>query len=100
MSDCNIVDFGKAKDESASENAPSIEERVLKCMENQDCKCMYCTYRENASEMLIDFLASDIVNFENNTKARLCTYDMKEILFAAINKIKEMEREPNGSEEI
>jgi len=49
-------------------------------MENNskgDCGCMYCTYRESAASMMVDFLSRDMVQFEKNTGARLCTLDLK-----------------------
>lgn len=80
MSDGEIVDFNKALSESKSDNAGSVEERVIQCMENNskgDCGCMYCTYRESAASMMVDFLSRDMVQFEKNTGARLCTLDLK-----------------------
>lgn len=98
MSDENIVDFGKALSESKSDNAESVEERVMQCMENKDCECMYCTYRENAAGMVLDFLSRDIIQFEKNTGAHVSTFDLKMVFFGAIMKIKEMEKEGDDEE--
>lgn len=100
MSDDNIVDFGKALGENNSNKAASIEERVINCMSTgDDCECMYCNYRNNASQMVVEFLAKDITNFENNSGAKMCTYDLKDIFFKAIYKVKEWEKESSESEE-
>lgn len=94
MSDDNIVDFGKALTESKSNNAITIEERVINCMKSENCGCMYCNYRNGAATMLIEFLSRDMINFENNANASMCTFDLKDILFKAIMEIKKMEKEP------
>ena len=91
--DDNLVCFNEALKENKSNNAISIEERVINCMTNPTCKCMYCTYKKNATKMMVDFLARDVLQFEKNTGATLCTYDMKDVLFRAINEIKNMEKE-------
>ena len=97
--DDNVVDFMKRLDESKSDGATSVEERVVQCMSNKDCECMYCNYRKSAASMVVDFLARDVVAFEKNSNARFCTFDLKEILFKAILEIKEMEKTPNGEED-
>lgn len=97
MSDDNIVDFGKVLNESKSDNAVSIEERVVQCMSNKECECKYCSYRKNAAEMVVEFLSRDVITFEKNTGSRFCTFDLKDILFKAIMEIKDMEKE--GSDE-
>ena len=100
--DDNIVDFGKILGKSKSDNALSVEERVVQCMENdtnEPCECMYCTYRHGAAEMVVDFLSRDMINFEKNAGARFCTFDLKDIFFKAIKEIKKMEKEPNGEED-
>ena len=99
MSDDNIVDFGKRLDESKSNNAVSIEDRVINCMENDPCECMYCGYKTGAAQMVIEFLSRDMMNFENNSGGQMATYDLKDILFKAILEIKKLEKEPDGSEE-
>lgn len=93
MSDDNIVELGKARDEAKSEKAGSIEERVLQCMSNDECACMYCNYKKTAATMMVDILARDIYQFENNTGGSMCTFDMKVIFFNAINEIKKMEKD-------
>lgn len=99
MSDDNVVDFGKALKETKSNNAQSIEERVIQCMTNDDCECMYCNYKATAAEMVIDFLSRDMLNFETNLGGQCCTYDLKDIFFKAILKIKELEKSNNESKE-
>ena len=99
MSDDNIINFGKVLSESKSDNATSVEDRVVQCMSNDDCKCMYCNYRNSAASMVVDFLSRDMIAFENNSKARFCTFDLKDIFFKAIMEIKSMEKEPDGTEE-
>lgn len=93
-----IVDFGKASGEAKSNGAVDIETRVLQCMKNEECECMYCNYRIVASEMVVDFLSRDVVNFENNTGGRMCTFDLKDILFKAIMNIKQMEKDGQQEE--
>ena len=99
MSDDNIVDFGKVLNESKSDNAKTGEERVVQCMSNGDCECMYCKYRNSAVEMLVDFLSRDMVTFEKNSGAKFCTFDLKDIFFKAIMEIKKMEKEPDGEKD-
>lgn len=93
--DDNVVNFGKLLSESKSTNAGTLEERVIQCMYNEqngeECKCMYCVYKDGAAKMVVDFLANDFMNFENNTKGELSTYDLKDIFFKAIHLVKEME---------
>ena len=100
MSDDKIVEFTKISQENKSNKAGTIEERVVNCMSNGDnCNCMYCNYRKQAAQMVVDFLAGDIVTFEKNQGARFCTFDLKDILFKAIYIIKEHEKEGNGEED-
>jgi hypothetical protein len=100
MSDDNVVDFGAVKAEDKSNNADTVEKRVINCMENgKDCKCKYCTYKEGAASMVTEFIASDMMQFENNTHSRMCTFDIKDILYKAILKIKEMEKGFESEEE-
>ena len=99
MSDDNIVDFGKVLNESKSDNADSVEKRVVQCMSNKDCECMYCNYRNSAASMAVDFIARDIMTFEKNSGARFCTFDLKDIFFKAILEIKKMEKENADDEE-
>ena len=99
MSDDNIVDFGKVLNESKSSNATSVEERVVQCMSNEECECMYCKYRKNASSMVVEFLSRDMITFEKNTGAKFCTFDLKDIFFKAIIEIKDMEKEPSEQED-
>lgn len=96
--DENLVCFNKALDESKSNNAVTIEDRVLKCAENKDCKCKYCVYKNNAATMIVDFLARDVMLFEQNSGSQMCTYDLKDILFKAIMEIKDMEKDTSGEE--
>lgn len=100
MSDdeCNLVNFGKALSESKSDKAVSIEDRVVQCMSNDECECMYCSYRNKAASMVVDFLSRDMVTFEKNSNAKMCTFDLKDIFFKAIMEIKRMEKEPDGEE--
>ena len=97
--DDNVVDFGKVLNESQSNNAVSIEKRVVQCMTNQDCECMYCSYKENAATMAVDFIARDLLTFEKNSGAKFCTFDLKDIFFKAIMEIKKMEKEPDDEED-
>lgn len=98
MSDDNVFQFKKVHDEAKSNKAISIEDRVIQCMSNKDCECLYCNYRNNAAQMAVDFIAMDIVAFEKNSNVKFCTFDMKDIFFKAILEIKKMEREPDGEE--
>ena len=91
----NLVCFGKVLDESKSDNAVSVEDRVIQCMSNKDCKCKYCNYKKHAADMVVDFLARDIMTFEKNNNAKFCTYDLKDMFFKAIMEIKKMEKEDN-----
>ena len=97
--DDNGVQFGKILDESKSNNAKSVEERVVQCMANGNCECLYCTYRKNAATMMIDMLSRDVIAFEKNSKTRFCTFDLKDVFFKAILEIKRMEKEPNAEED-
>ena len=99
MADDNIVDFGKMLNESKSDNAETVEDRVVQCMTNDDCDCMYCTYKKSAALMVVEFISKDMVNFEKNTKSHFSTFDLKDIFFKAIMEIKKMEKEPEGGEE-
>lgn len=87
----NIIEFGKKVSE---EKAPEgIETRIMKCIEKgSDCKCTYCLYKQGAAEMVLEFLASDIMTHEKNNKTSFCTYDLKEVLFETILKVKELEK--------
>ena len=96
--DDNVVDFGKVLNESKSDNAVSVEKRVVQCMSNKDCECMYCNYRNNAATMAVDFIARDIITFEKNSGTRFCTFDLKDIFFKAILEIKKMEKEGDEDE--
>ena len=96
--DENLVCFTKIHEESKSNNATSVEDRVMNCMSNEDCKCMYCNYKNNAADMVVEFLSRDIMTFEKNNGARFCTYDLKDIFFKAIMEIKKMEKEGDDSE--
>ena len=101
MSDDNLIDFGKVLNESKSDNAETVEGRVVQCMDNNskgECECMYCKYRNNAAEMVVDFLSRDMITFEKNAGARFCTFDLKDIFFKAIMEIKKMEKEPDNGE--
>jgi hypothetical protein len=99
MSDENIVDFGKALNTKNSNNAETIEDRVINCMQNKgECECMYCNYRKSAATMVVEFLAKDISNFENNSGAKVCTYDLKDVLFKAIYEVKKWEQEGENSD--
>ena len=91
--DDNLVNFNKAFEESKSNNAPSVEERVIQCMSTSNCNCKYCTYKKNAADMVVDFIARDIMTFEKNTNSKMCTYDMKEILIKAVMRIKDLEKD-------
>ena len=86
--DDNVIEFGGK--EAVHD---SIENRVISCMTTPDCQCKYCKYYESATNMVVDFLSRDISAFENNTKSKCCTYDVKRILFKAILKVKDMENE-------
>ena len=97
--DDNIINFGKALNASNSNKASTIEERVINCMSSEDCECMYCNYRNSAAQMVVEFLAKDITTFEKNHGAKFCTFDLKDIFFKAIYKVKEWEKEPSGGEE-
>lgn len=99
MSDDNIIDFGKALNENNSNKAETIEKRVVNCSANKDCKCIYCNYRNNAAEMVTEFLSKDMALFEKNNGAKFCTFDLKDIFFKAIYIVKEWEKEPNGDKE-
>lgn len=103
MSDDNVVEFGKVKAEDNSNNAETVEKRVVSCMDNirknNECKCKYCTYKEGAASMVTEFIASDMMQFENNTHSRMCTFDIKDILYKAILKIKEMEKGYDAEDE-
>jgi len=100
--DTNIVDFkSKKKKEEEPKNEKSeykaIEERVLKCAITEDCSCAHCLYKKGAIEMVMEFLAMDIMQFERNNKGTsFCSYDLKDILFETILKIKEMEKEQSS----
>ena len=95
----NVVQFGKVLNESKSNNAVSVEERVVNCMSNDKCECLYCNYRKNAATMMIDMLSRDVINFEKNSGTKFCTFDLKDIFFKAIMEIKKLEKEPNGEED-
>ena len=95
----NVVQFGKLLGESKSNNATSVEERVVQCMSNGECECLYCNYRKNAATMMIDMLSRDVINFEKNSGTRFCTFDLKDVFFKAILEIKKMEKEPADGEE-
>jgi hypothetical protein len=99
MSDGNVVDFGKALNSSKSNNAKTIEERIMNCYNTENCECMYCNYKKNAANMILEMLVQDITNFENNNKAKICTYDLKEIFFQAIKEVKRIEKEPDVENE-
>lgn len=88
MSDDNILNFDKI----VKQKNKSLEERFVECMTKEDCKCMYCTYRENAATMVTEFLASDIWNFQEKSNATFSTFDMKDILFKAIYEVKKWEQ--------
>ncbi len=64
-------------------------------MKTDDCKCSYCDYRLQAAKMVVDFLSQDMYNFENNTGAKMCSFDMKDVLFKAIFEVKDMEKATN-----
>ena len=94
--DDNIVDLTKEINKAKSDKATSIEDRVLNCIiTGKDCECMYCTYKNNAAQMVVDFLSMDMHNFENTSRAQFATYDAKGILFDAIRIIKKMETDRN-----
>jgi len=97
--DKTVVDFKKKLEASKSDRAVSLEDRVVQCMENEDCECKYCTYRDGAAEMVVDILSQDMLQFENNTNSSCCSFDLKDVLFKAIMKVKEFEKELDGSEE-
>lgn len=89
----NVVCFTKALNETRPYKVLTIQERVISCMMNPECKCMYCVYKKTAAQMVVDFLARDVVTFEKNSGAKFCTYDLKDILFQSIHEIKDMEKE-------
>lgn len=96
MSDENIVDLTKRRSEEVSNNG-SISERVINCAKNKDCGCMYCTYKNGAAQMVYDIVAEDAYMFEEKNKAELSTYDLKDILFKAIYKVKDLEKDMGDS---
>lgn len=99
MSDDNIVEFKKKVKENTENNKDTIEERVIKCATTPNCTCMYCTYKKGAAEMVMEFLAMDVMNFEKKTGANFCTYDLKEVLFESIMHVKELEKDIVNGEE-
>ena len=96
--DGNVVDFSKALSEAKSDKAVTIEERVANCMECEDCSCKYCNYKKHAANMIVEFLSRDVLTFEKNNNASLCTYDLKDIFSRAIKEVKKLEKEDYGEE--
>ncbi len=97
--DDNIVDLTKEIKKSKSDNAESIEDRVINCVTTGDsCECMYCTYKKHAAKMAVEFISMDMFNFEKKSNAQFATYDLKGILFEAIKVVKKMEKEENNEE--
>ena len=47
--------------------------------------------------MAVDFIAQDIMTWEKNNGMKICTHDLKEIFFDAIQYLNEMEK--NDKEE-
>ena len=97
MSDDNIIEFKNKTKNDNGDNLKEIQTRVMECMSKSNCQCKYCNYKKGAVEMVLEFMAMDIMNFEKTSKAIFCTYDLKEILFETIMKIKEMEKEIDES---
>ena len=91
--DSNIVDFTKRLGANNSNNAKSIEERIVNCASQRDCSCMYCNYNKDAAEIIVEVLSRDINECEDETGAKVCTYDLKSALFAAINLVKALEKD-------
>lgn len=94
MSDENIVDFKKLHSENTSNKADNIQDRILNCFKlGEKCECVYCSYKDGAAKMVVDFLAMDVMQNEKNQGTKYATFDLKDVFFRAIKVVKEMENE-------
>ncbi len=48
--------------------------------------------------MAVEFISRDMMTFEGNNRAEFCTFDIKDIFFKAIMKIKDMEKEEDAED--
>lgn len=75
--------------------------RVYRCA-NKKCpeSCMYCTYRDNAAQMVLDFILMDMHTFHKNNGKMLGSWDVKDILVKTYNKLREMEKEIKDKDDV
>lgn len=93
MSDDNILNFNKILDQTKSNKDETLKDRFMNCIAKEGkCKCQYCNYSKHAAEMIVEFLAEDIWNYQKKTGAVFSTFDLKDILFKAIYEVKEFEK--------
>jgi len=99
MSDDNIIDFSKIKEEN-TDFGDDIEARIMSCIyKGESCQCKYCSYKKGAAEMVLEFLAKDMAMYTKRLGGEFVTYDAKDILFRSIRLVKEMEKEKFGDPE-
>lgn len=96
MSD-NIINFKKVVERDDSLDEMSIQDRVINCFTTRaqtgKCECQYCLYHREAGKMVTEFLAGDILTWEKNNGKKICSHDLKEVLFEALLYINQMEED-------
>ena len=104
VSNDNVIPFGKEYEQSEDDILKDVADRINGCVEKKltkgKCECGYCLYHKNAANMVIDFISEDLINFEKNgEKRKICTHDIKEVLFQSILEVIEREKnEHNGKQ--
>ena len=96
-----VINIKDLVSKDKSDPNQTIQERFSNCFREREvegkCGCRYCIYHKEAAKMAVDFIAQDITTWEKNNGMKICTHDLKEIFFDAIQYLNEMEK--NDKEE-
>lgn len=89
--DTNLIDISNNLRDNALKQR-DLQERILTCGLNVDCECMFCEFINEYSDTVVDNISEAIIQFQKDNKVKMCTFDIKNILYHGIKKIRQLEK--------